>query len=859
MRDFSVGGMSCAACSARVEKAVRGLEGVSHCDVNLLTNSMKVDGEASNDVIIEAVQKAGYTASVMQKSDGAKAAEQPGKAQLDFGAAERKTLVARLVASLVFLAALMYLSMFGIMWGAPLPQYLHQNPAVVALIELLLCAAVMVINQKFFISGCKSLLHGAPNMDTLVSLGSAASFGYSVYLTLRICESAIASDVHAAHALLHGLYFESAAMILALITLGKLLESLAKGRTTNAIRALMDLSPKTATVERNGEVVTVPVGEVKVSDIFLVKPGESIPVDGVIIEGESCVDQSALTGESVPVDKASGDRVSAATVNQTGFLRCRAVHVGEDMTISQIIRMVSDAAATKAPIAKLADRVAGVFVPVVTGIALVTLLGWLLFSDRGLGFAIARAISVLVISCPCALGLATPVAIMVGNGVGAKHGVLFKHAVALEMAGKIDIVAIDKTGTLTKGEPTVTDLFPADGISPQELVTLAASLEQHSEHPLALAVLKQSQKMGLACREVRGFSALFGAGVRAQLADGEMERTLHGGKSELIEAQLGTPLPREAMEWAQARAEQGKTPLHFAMDTRYLGCIAVADVLKEDSADAIKALKHLHIRTVMLTGDQEKTARAIGDLAGVDAIVSDVLPQGKEEVIRSLQREGRVAMIGDGINDAPALTRADVGMAIGAGTDVAIEAADVVLMGHSLYDAVNAIRLGRATLRTIRQNLFWAFFYNCIGIPLASGVFIGSLGWEMDPMFGAAAMSLSSLFVVTNALRLNRFRGTHRKAVAAVQQKETMQEVMQKEEMSMEVTFTIKVEGMMCPHCSGRVKKVLEALDGVTEAQVSHEAGTAIVRVSSDDVDALRALCCREITDAGYTVLDEST
>lgn len=860
MQQFHVTGMSCAACSARVEKAVNALDGVTSCSVSLLTNSMRVEGDASLESIEQAVEKAGYHAEPYDTA----AQAQDVRSEHDLAASsarEEKNMLARLIASLVILAALMYLSMFGVMWGAPLPLWLRENPTVIALIELLLAAAVMIINQKFFISGTKGLLHGAPNMDTLVALGSAASFGYSTYLLLTMCTTAHAGDAHYLQHTLHSLYFESAAMILALITLGKLLETRAKGKTTSALKSLMDLSPKTAVVLRDQEEVRIPIAMVQPGDVFLVRPGESIPVDGTVLEGSAAVDQSALTGESIPVDKLPGDTVSAATMNRSGFLRCRADRVGQDTTISQIIRMVSEAAATKAPIAQMADRVSGVFVPIVLGIAVLTFLGWLTVGGQGVGYAIARGISVLVISCPCALGLATPVAIMVANGVGARRGILYKTAAALESSGRVRIVALDKTGTITTGEPHVTDLYPAPEVSEATLLQMAAAVEQYSEHPLSRAILKKCEEDGVSIPPVENFVALTGSGVRATLGQG----TLLGGKREMVEEVLGQAIELSLLRVAEEYADQGKTPLYFVRDRQLIGMIAVADRVKEDSAQAIAAFKQMGIATVMVTGDHERTAAAIGRAVGVDEIVAGVLPQEKEAVIRRLQQRGKVAMIGDGINDAPALTRADTGIAIGAGTDVAIDAADVVLMNSSLRDAVTAIKLGRATLRNIRENLFWAFLYNTIGIPLAAGLFVGLLGWEMNPMFGAAAMSLSSFCVVTNALRLNRFREPNWAAIAAktapcsevqpMPKKENIQNEQNKEEKTMEIT--LHVEGMMCPHCSGRVKQALEALEGVRSAQVSHENGTAIVTVDGGAIaQEVKKACAKAITDAGYTVVD---
>ena len=850
MKQFQVSGMSCAACSARVEKAVRTVTGVSECSVNLLTGVMCVEGDASVSAVVAAVEAAGYGA----REQGGHAAPNEKTSHFPGGAQEQSALATRLWLSLALLVPLMYLSMFSTMLGAPLPAFLLQNPTIVALLQLLLATAVMVINQNFFINGCKGLIHGAPNMDTLVSLGSAASYFYSVYLLTTMCVHGV--DMQQLHQTLHGLYFEAAAMILALITLGKLLESRAKGKTTDALRALMDLTPQTAVVERDGRQVRIPVGEVRRDDVFVVHPGESIPVDGVILEGNAAVNEAALTGESVPVDKAPGDFVSAATLNQSGFLRCRAERVGEDTTFAQIIRMVSDASAGKAPIAKLADRVSGVFVPVVLGIAVVTLLAWLTIGAQSFGYAMARAISVLVISCPCALGLATPVAIMVGSGVGAKRGLLFKTAAALEHTGRVKVVVFDKTGTITQGTPHLTDLYPAAGHREAELLLWAATLEQYSEHPLGRAVLQEAERRAMPLREATEFAALSGSGLRAKIVDEGGEQPLIGGRRALIEEHLGHELPPEVQEQAQVLADQGKTPLFFAKGDAYLGMIAVADVVKADSAWAIRTLRGMGLYVVMLTGDNERTAQAIGAQVQPDEIVAGVMPQQKEEVIRRLQARGKVAMVGDGINDAPALARADIGIAIGAGTDVAIDVADVVLIKSRLRDVVGAISLSRATLRNIRQNLFWAFFYNCIGIPLAAGAFVSAFGWELNPMFGALAMSLSSFCVVTNALRLGRFRAPapQESDLLTAAAAENLQ--ISQEEISMNVSMTIRIEGMMCPHCSGRVKKVLEALEEVAQAEVSHESGTAVITATTNDVDALRANCVQQITQAGYTVLD---
>ncbi len=808
MVQYDVRGMSCAACSARVEKAVSSVEGVTSCAVNLLTNSMTVEGTALPSAIVAAVEQAGYQAFEKNAAAKTKSAE-------DDTLKDRETprLVRRLIASLCFLLPLMYVSMGG-MLGLPMPAFFRDNMIAVGLLQLLLSAAVMVINQKFFISGVKGLLHGAPNMDTLVSLGSAAAFLYSTCLLFML------TGEHA-HTVSHHFYFESAAMILTLITVGKLLEARSKGKTTDAIKGLMDLAPKTAVVLKNGQEQTVPVEQVAVGDVFVVRAGEHIPVDGRVLEGSSAVDESALTGESVPVDKTVGDTVSAATVNRSGYLRCEATRVGEDTTLQGIIRMVSEAAATKAPIAKLADRVSGVFVPIVLVIALITGIVWLLVGET-VGFALARAISVLVISCPCALGLATPVAIMVGSGVGAKNGILFKTATSLEQTGKVRAVVLDKTGTITKGEPRVTSIISASGITQKELLQTALSLEAKSEHPLSRAVLRYAEDNGLTADEVTDFETLAGNGLKAKQNDA----MLYGGNARFIETIA--PLPADLSARASALAEKGETPLWFVKDRTVLGVIAVADVLKEDSAAAIKELKMLGLHVVMLTGDNEKTAKAIAAKAGIEDVVADVLPDGKEAVIGRLKERGAVMMVGDGINDAPALTRADIGAAIGAGADIAVDAADVVLMNEHLSDVPAAIRLSRAVLRNIRENLFWAFIYNIIGIPLAAGVWIPLFGWELDPMFGAAAMSLSSFCVVMNALRLN-FKNIHPNRPS------TGRSVKYKEEKTMTKTMTI--EGMMCPHCSGRVKTTLEGLDGVSVAEVSHESGTAVVTLSADVSD----------------------
>ena len=835
MEQYTVTGMSCAACSARVEKAVSAVPGVTSCSVSLLTNSMGVEGTASAEAVVSAVQAAGYGASLKGASCAPTAAAQ------EDALADRETpaLKRRLIASLGFLLALMYVSMGHMMWGWPLPACLADNHVAMGLLQMLLTIAVMVINQKFFINGFRSLLHGAPNMDTLVALGAAASFGYSTYALFAMTGAQVRGDAAAVMQYMHEFYFESAAMILALITVGKMLEARSKGKTTDALRSLMKLAPQTATLVRGGQELAVPIAQVRRGDVFVVRPGESIPVDGVVLEGESAVNESALTGESIPVDKAVGDSVSAATTNQSGFLRCEATRVGEDTTLSQIIKMVSDAAATKAPIAKVADRVSGVFVPTVIALAILTTAVWLL-CGQSIGFALARGISVLVISCPCALGLATPVAIMVGNGLGAKNGILFKTAVSLEETGKTEIVALDKTGTITQGEPRVTDVLPAEGMTQGALLSLAAALEQRSEHPLARAVMMRAEEDGLTAAPVGDFRALPGNGLTATLS-GE---TLLGGSLSFVSSQVD--VPRSIRQKAEALAEEGKTPLLFAQAGRLAGVIAVADVIKADSPAAIAALRNMGIRVVMLTGDNEKTARAIGRLAGVDEVIAGVLPEGKESVIRRLQAQGRVAMVGDGINDAPALTRADIGVAIGAGTDVAIDAADVVLMKSRLSDVPAAIRLSRATLRNIHENLFWAFFYNVIGIPLAAGVWIPLFGWTLNPMFGAAAMSLSSFCVVSNALRLNLF-----KLHDAGKDKKINRHSKHKEETTM--VKTMKIEGMMCGHCEAAVKKALEAIDGVASAEVSHTDGTAVVTLSKPvENAALR----KAVEDKDYTVTD---
>ena len=806
---FDVTGMSCAACSARVEKAVAKVEGVSQCAVNLLTNSMQVEGSASAEAIIAAVEAAGYGASVHDAAAAPAKTEEKNPADADRAALRR-----RLIASLAFLLPLMYVSMGHMMWGFPLPSFLASDHVAMGLIQLLLTAAVMVVNQKFFVSGTRGLLHRAPNMDTLVALGAAAAFGYSTVALFAMSNAQSRGDTAAVMEYMEEFYFESAAMILTLITVGKLLEARSKGKTTDAIRSLLQLAPKTATVLRDGREVEIPAAQLRRGDIFLVRPAQSIPADGVVLEGSSAVNEAALTGESLPVDKAEGDAVSAATLNQSGFLKCEATRVGEDTTLSQIVRMVSDAAATKAPIAKVADRVSGVFVPIVMGIALIATVVWLLVG-RTVGFALARGISVLVISCPCALGLATPVAIMVGSGVGARNGILFKTAAALEQAGKVRIVALDKTGTITAGSPAVTDVLPAEGIAEDELLRAALALEQKSEHPLAKAIVAYCGER--TAPTLTDFQALAGSGLRG-VADG---RLLRGGNEALMDAAL--TLPDESRQAALRLAEQGKTPLFFSRDTTFLGLIAVADTVKEDSPTAIRQLRQMGLRVVMLTGDNERTANAVGKLAGVDEVIAGVLPDGKEAAIRELMRQGKVALVGDGINDAPALTRADLGIAIGAGTDVAIDAADVVLMKSRLTDVPAAIRLSRGTLRNIHENLFWAFFYNTLGIPLAAGAFISLLGWQLNPMFGAAAMSLSSFCVVTNALRLNFLK------IYPNQKPKKEKKAMKK---------TIKIEGMMCGHCEAHVKKALEALPQVESAVASHTDGTAVVTLREPIDDA---------------------
>lgn len=830
MKQYTVTGMSCAACSSRVEKAVSKVDGVTSCSVSLLTNSMGVDGSASDRAVIEAVEAAGYGAAVKgrgndQKGAAAGSLESMESAKDALIDRETPKLRKRLIASVIFLIVLMYFSMGHMMWDWPLPSFFVGNHVAMGLLQLLLTIAVMIINQKFFVSGFKGLIHGAPNMDTLVALGSAASFVYSVYVLFAMTDAQVKGDMDAVMSYMHEFYFESAAMILTLITVGKMLESHSKGKTTDALKSLMKLAPKTATLIRDEKEVVVSIDDVKSGDIFVVRPGENVPVDGIVLDGNSAVNESALTGESIPVDKAAGDKVSAATLNQSGFIRCRATRVGEDTTLSQIIQMVSDAAATKAPIAKIADKVSGVFVPAVITIAVVTVIGWLLAGETA-GFALARGISVLVISCPCALGLATPVAIMVGNGKGAKSGILFKTAASLEAAGRTQIIALDKTGTITSGEPVVTDIIPADpSVSDNELLKFAAAVEEKSEHPLARAIIRKAKEEKIEPEEVTDFSAVVGNGLKGVLRGNEIA----AGNLKFIEktAEISDDIRKIADELSK----EGKTPLFFAESGSLLGIIAVADTIKEDSAQAVKQLRNMGIKVVMLTGDNEQTAKAIGKQAGVDEVIAGVLPDGKESVIRKLKRHGKTAMVGDGINDAPALTRADTGIAIGAGTDVAIDAADVVLVKSRLIDVPAAIRLSRATLTNIHENLFWAFFYNVIGIPLAAGLWYPLLGWKLNPMFGAAAMSLSSFCVVTNALRLNLCKVYDSKRDKKIKQ------IKESEEKNM--TKTLNIEGMMCGHCEARVKKALEALDAVDEAVVSHTDGTAVVTLNAEVSDDL--------------------
>ena len=843
MEQYSVTGMTCAACQARVEKVVSNVPGVTDVSVSLLTNSMGVEGTAASADIVAAVEKAGYHASVkgaqMESSQGAEA----------LADTETPKLLKRLIISLIFLMPLMYLSMGHMMWNWPLPGFLNNNHVGMGLAQLLFTVIIMVINQRFFISGFTSLIHRAPNMDTLVAMGATAAFGYSTYALFAMTVAQTAGNDKLVMSYMHEFYFESAAMILTLITLGKTLEAYSKGKTTDALKSLMNLAPKMATVVRNEQEMLISADQVKKGDIFLVKPGESIPVDGIVLEGNSAINEAALTGESIPVDKAVGDTVSAATINQSGFIKCEATRVGEDTTLSQIIKMVSDAAATKAPIAKIADKVSGIFVPAVITIALITIIGWLL-AGESVGFALARGISVLVISCPCALGLATPVAIMVGNGVGAKHGILFKTAVSLEEAGKVDIVALDKTGTITNGQPKVTDILPVDGISEQELLETAFSLEKKSEHPLAKAIVEYGEEKNFTVSVIDNFKAVPGNGLTGTLN----EETLIGGNLLFIEKSLS--ISKELKHSAEQLASAGKTPLFFAKENRLLGMIAVADVIKEDSPQAIKELKAMGIHVVMLTGDNERTAKAIGEQAGVDNVIAGVLPDGKESVIQALGKKGKVAMVGDGINDAPALTRADVGIAIGAGTDVAMDAADVVLMKSKLADVPAAIRLSRGVLRNIHENLFWAFFYNTIGIPLAAGLLIPVLGWKLNPMFGAAAMSLSSFCVVTNALRLNllNIRSTKKdkKMKKAIDVSLININNNEKKEVN-EMTKTMNIKGMMCGHCEAAVKKALEALPEVASAEVSHEKGTAVVTLEKEIADEILK---KTVEDKDYEVVE---
>ena len=855
MKQYTVTGMSCAACSTRVEKAVSKVPGVTSCSVSLLTNSMGVEGSATDQEIIKAVADAGYGASAKdaegEKNGGANSAAASEEALADH---ETPILKKRLLYSVGFLLVLMYFSMGHMMWNWPLPAFMDGNHVMMGLVQLYLTVIIMVINQKFFINGFKSLFHGAPNMDTLVALGSFASFGYSSYALFAMTYAEHQGDAEAVMGYMHEFYFESAAMILTLITVGKMLEARSKGKTTDALKSLMKLSPKTAVVEKEGKETEVPVEQVRIGDVFVVRPGENIPVDGVVLEGNSAVNEAALTGESIPVDKQAGDRVSAATINQSGFIRCEATRVGEDTTLSQIIRMVSDAAATKAPIAKVADKVSGIFVPAVISIAVLTVIVWLI-AGESVGFALARGISVLVISCPCALGLATPVAIMVGNGMGAKNGILFKTAVSLEETGKVEIVALDKTGTITSGEPKVTDVLAADGTSEEELLKLAYSLESRSEHPLAKAIVAYGAEKQAEQIPVSEFKALPGNGLEGKVGDADVK----GGSLKFAQSQ--TEISEKIKSQAEKLAEEGKTPLMFLKNGILAGMIAVADVIREDSPQAVKELQNMGIEVVMLTGDNERTAKAIGRQAGVDRVIAGVLPDGKEEVIRRLKEQGKVAMVGDGINDAPALTRADMGIAIGAGADVAIDAADVVLVKSRLSDVLAAIRLSRGTLRNIHENLFWAFFYNVIGIPLAAGIWIPIFGWKLNPMFGAAAMSLSSFCVVTNALRLNllnikdsrKDKKIRRKAAApagAVVATAEINTETKKENKTM--TKTMKIEGMMCGHCEAAVKKALEALDGVASAEVSHEKGTAVVTLEKD-VD--NAVLTKAVEDKDYKVV----
>ncbi len=840
MEQYTVTGMSCAACTARVEKAVSGVKGVTSCSVSLLTNSMGVEGTADAEEIIAAVRNAGYDAAL--KKGNTERKTRPSSDTDALKDRETPVLKKRLIASLGFLIVLMYVSMGHMMWGWPLPPFFDNNHVAMGLLQLLLTVVIMVINQKFFISGFKSLRHRAPNMDALVALGASAAFGYSTFALFAMTDAQVKGNADAVMSYMHEFYFESAAMILALITLGKMLEARSKGKTTDALKGLMKLAPKTATLDRDGTEITVPIEQVAKGDVFVVRPGENIPVDGTVLEGNSAVDESTLTGESIPVDKTVGCTVSAGTLNQSGFIRCEATRVGEDTTLSQIIQMVSDAAATKAPIAKVADKVSGVFVPAVIAIAVITVSAWLI-AGQTVGFALARGISVLVISCPCALGLATPVAIMVGNGMGAKNGILFKTAVSLEKTGKTQIVALDKTGTITQGEPKVTDMISTGGRSEKELLSVAYALEKKSEHPLARAITQRAEQEGLAAGEAEQFKALPGNGLTASL-DGAV---LLGGSYKFISEQIS--VPDEIKGKSERLSEEGKTPLFFSCNGELYGIIAVADTIKEDSPQAIKEMRNMGIRVVMLTGDNERTAKAIGAKAGVDEVIAGVLPDGKESVIRELKKKGNVIMVGDGVNDAPALTSADIGIAIGAGADVAIDAADVVLMKSRLSDVPAAIRLSRATLRNIHENLFWAFIYNIIGIPLAAGVFISVLGWQLNPMFAAAAMSLSSFSVVTNALRLNFFRMHDPGRDHKIRNK--LKTTTEKETKTMEKT--LKIEGMMCGHCEMHVKKALEALDGVKKTEVSHKTGTAVVTLEKEISDDVLK---KAVADQGYQVTD---
>ena len=842
MKQYEVTGMSCAACSARVEKAVSKIEGVTSCSVNLLTNSMGVEGAVDAQTVIEAVEAAGYKAAEKESRTGQEAGRMEKSGELKDK--ETPEMKKRLIASLCFLIPLMYLSMGHMMWGWKVPEIVSENHVAMGIIQLLLTTAVMVINQKFFISGVRGLFHKAPNMDTLVALGAGASYGYSIYALFAMTDAQMRGNAAEVMTYMHEFYFESAAMILTLITVGKLLEARSKGKTTDALKGLMGLAPKTATVVRGGEEVKIGIEQVQKGDLFVVRPGESIPTDGIVVEGSGAVDESALTGESIPVDKKEGECVSGATINQSGFLRCKATRVGEDTTLSQIIHMVGDAAATKAPIAKVADKVSGVFVPVVMAVAVLTIIVWLAFGET-IGFALARGISVLVISCPCALGLATPVAIMVGNGVGAKNGILFKTAVSLEETGKIDVVVLDKTGTITKGRPTVTDILPGSAFSESELLTYAYILEKKSEHPLAHAILKKAEEEAIQTKEeAKNFTAVSGNGLTGEIGGDKF----FGGNLKFAEGR--TVISEAVRKQAESFASEGKTPLFFGRNEELIGIIAVADIIKEDSPQAVRELKNMGIKVVMLTGDNERTAKAIGEQAGVDEVIAGVLPDGKEDVIKKLKEEGKVAMVGDGINDAPALTRADVGIAIGAGTDIAIDAADIVLMKSRLSDVPAAVRMSRAALRNIHENLFWAFFYNVIGIPLAAGIWIPIFGWKLNPMFGAAAMSLSSVCVVSNALRLNLFKLYDGSKDRKRSQKNKKNSEEEKENKTMKKVM--KIEGMMCGHCEARVKKVLEALDGVEQAEVSHETGTAVVEMTEEVADEVLK---KAVEDQDYKVL----